>query len=134
MQKQRLQQKSKGDERGAECGAKSKRRKVVPGIELGLPESESDVLTITLYNHVISLVPGFINIITNKTPRSLQLAQYCMLNTSSMSSNPLISIFLRTEQIRLCNKERLSERHRFLQLSLGLRHSRDGLTSVRLVD
>jgi hypothetical protein len=53
MQKQRLQQKSKGDERSAEWGAKSKRRKVVPGIELGLPESESDVLTITLYNHFI---------------------------------------------------------------------------------
>jgi hypothetical protein len=33
---------------------KSKRREVVPGIELGLPESESDVLTITLYNHLIS--------------------------------------------------------------------------------
>jgi hypothetical protein len=32
---------------------KSKRREVVPGIELGLPESESDVLTITLYNHLI---------------------------------------------------------------------------------
>jgi hypothetical protein len=31
---------------------KSKRREVVPGIELGLPESESDVLTITLYNHL----------------------------------------------------------------------------------
>jgi hypothetical protein len=30
------------------------KRKVVPGIELGLPESESDVLTITLYNHLIS--------------------------------------------------------------------------------
>ena len=30
---------------------KGKRRaEVVPGIELGLPESESDVLTITLYN------------------------------------------------------------------------------------
>ena len=26
---------------------------VVPGIELGLPESESDVLTITLYNLVV---------------------------------------------------------------------------------
>jgi hypothetical protein len=26
------------------------KKKVVPGIELGLPESESDVLTITLYN------------------------------------------------------------------------------------
>jgi hypothetical protein len=32
---------------------KGKRREVVPGIELGLPESESDVLTITLYNHLI---------------------------------------------------------------------------------
>jgi hypothetical protein len=31
----------------ARQGAKEK---VVPGIELGLPESESDVLTITLYN------------------------------------------------------------------------------------
>jgi hypothetical protein len=30
---------------------KCKRNEVVPGIELGLPESESDVLTITLYNH-----------------------------------------------------------------------------------
>jgi hypothetical protein len=30
----------------------SKNKKVVPGIELGLPESESDVLTITLYNHL----------------------------------------------------------------------------------
>jgi hypothetical protein len=29
----------------------AKRNEVVPGIELGLPESESDVLTITLYNH-----------------------------------------------------------------------------------
>ena len=27
------------------------KEEVVPGIELGLPESESDVLTITLYNH-----------------------------------------------------------------------------------
>jgi hypothetical protein len=26
------------------------KNEVVPGIELGLPESESDVLTITLYN------------------------------------------------------------------------------------
>ena len=36
-------------------GAKSckKRDEVVPGIELGLPESESDVLTITLYNLVV---------------------------------------------------------------------------------
>jgi hypothetical protein len=34
---------------------KCKKRKVVPGIELGLPESESDVLTITLYNHLIVL-------------------------------------------------------------------------------
>ena len=33
------------------CRVSQKRRKVVPGIELGLPESESDVLTITLYNH-----------------------------------------------------------------------------------
>ena len=30
---------------------KCKSNEVVPGIELGLPESESDVLTITLYNH-----------------------------------------------------------------------------------
>ena len=29
-----------------------KENEVVPGIELGLPESESDVLTSTLYNHV----------------------------------------------------------------------------------
>jgi hypothetical protein len=36
---------------------KGKKREVVPGIELGLPESESDVLTITLYNHLI--VPNF---------------------------------------------------------------------------
>jgi hypothetical protein len=35
-------------------GVKSaKRDEVVPGIELGLPESESDVLTITLYNQVV---------------------------------------------------------------------------------
>jgi hypothetical protein len=33
--------------------ARKAKRKVVPGIELGLPESESDVLTITLYNHLI---------------------------------------------------------------------------------
>jgi hypothetical protein len=31
---------------------KVQKKKVVPGIELGLPESESDVLTITLYNHL----------------------------------------------------------------------------------
>jgi hypothetical protein len=31
----------------------AKRDEVVPGIELGLPESESDVLTITLYNQVV---------------------------------------------------------------------------------
>jgi hypothetical protein len=29
------------------------KEKVVPGIELGLPESESDVLTITLYNQLL---------------------------------------------------------------------------------
>ena len=36
-------------------GAKKckKEDEVVPGIELGLPESESDVLTITLYNLVV---------------------------------------------------------------------------------
>jgi hypothetical protein len=33
--------------------ARKAKRKVVPGIELGLPESESEVLTITLYNHLI---------------------------------------------------------------------------------
>jgi hypothetical protein len=31
---------------------KVQKKKVVPGIELGLPESESDVLTITLYNQL----------------------------------------------------------------------------------
>jgi hypothetical protein len=37
-------------------GAKSaKWDEVVPGIELGLPESESDVLTITLYNQVVGV-------------------------------------------------------------------------------
>jgi hypothetical protein len=30
-----------------------KKNEVVPGIELGLPESESDVLTITLYNQLL---------------------------------------------------------------------------------
>ena len=35
------------------CEVRKKAKwKVVPGIELGLPESESDVLTITLYNHL----------------------------------------------------------------------------------
>jgi hypothetical protein len=43
--------------RGDKKEEKSKRREVVPGIELGLPESESDVLTITLYNHLISATP-----------------------------------------------------------------------------
>jgi hypothetical protein len=39
------------------------KEKVVPGIELGLPESESDVLTITLYNHFISATRFYNNII-----------------------------------------------------------------------
>jgi hypothetical protein len=43
---------------------KSKRREVVPGIELGLPESESDVLTITLYNHLIFAMPVVSNYIS----------------------------------------------------------------------
>ena len=33
------------------------KEEVVPGIELGLPESESDVLTITLYNHDVGANP-----------------------------------------------------------------------------
>jgi hypothetical protein len=41
-------------EKHNDIGAKSaKRDEVVPGIELGLPESESDVLTITLYNQIV---------------------------------------------------------------------------------
>ena len=37
-------------ERSLERATEGQKEKVVPGIELGLPESESDVLTITLYN------------------------------------------------------------------------------------
>jgi hypothetical protein len=41
-------------EKHNDIGAKSaKGDEVVPGIELGLPESESDVLTITLYNRIV---------------------------------------------------------------------------------
>jgi hypothetical protein len=41
-------------EKHNDMGAKSaKIDEVVPGIELGLPESESDVLTITLYNQIV---------------------------------------------------------------------------------
>lgn len=38
---------------GVRKKCEKKKDEVVPGIELGLPESESDVLTITLYNHVV---------------------------------------------------------------------------------
>ena len=37
-------------ERSLQHANEGQKEKVVPGIELGLPESESDVLTITLYN------------------------------------------------------------------------------------
>jgi hypothetical protein len=39
-----------------------KKYEVVPGIELGLPESESDVLTITLYNQLLRQNLVFANI------------------------------------------------------------------------
>jgi hypothetical protein len=48
----RQDQGEKHNDAGVKSAKSAKRDEVVPGIELGLPESESDVLTITLYNQV----------------------------------------------------------------------------------
>jgi hypothetical protein len=60
----RQDQGEKHNDAGVESAKSAKRDEVVPGIELGLPESESDVLTITLYNQVVeafSFLSTYIN-------------------------------------------------------------------------
>jgi hypothetical protein len=59
------------------------KKKVVPGIELGLPESESDVLTITLYNLWLKHFLPSLQIYT------YHLAQYLTHRVST--SHPLVS-------------------------------------------
>ena len=68
------------------------KRKVVPGIELGLPESESDVLTITLYNR---LMEGMFEM--NVYIRCITHAHRVAHITSTFASSRLHVLCLRKE-------------------------------------
>jgi hypothetical protein len=82
---------------------KVQKKKVVPGIELGLPESESDVLTITLYNHLWRQIVLLDHITTlfaaSQPPITFTLVQF--LDEVEVDRRPILNVTHRCTLVQL---------------------------------
>jgi hypothetical protein len=82
---------------------KVQKKKVVPGIELGLPESESDVLTITLYNHLWRQIVLLDYITTqsaaSQPPTIFMLVQF--LDEVEVDRRPILNVTHRCTLVQL---------------------------------